>query len=127
MLGAADPMPQYYIPEYRSPQPLVSFFISIIINRFSSGYLNYLHSYFNQRLSCECLFVVQQSRILCCLAFPKAGVHKSWVLGCHGDYILCDGMNIYGSSVWNLFRVTPLAPRMLRCFVGLWKICEPLS
>ena len=34
--------------------------------------------------------------------------------------------NICGSSVWDLLRVTLLAPRIFRCFLDLWQICAPL-
>ena len=33
--------------------------------------------------------------------------------------------NIFGSSVWNFVHFTFLAPRILRCFLDVWKICGP--
>jgi len=34
--------------------------------------------------------------------------------------------NICGTSVWNLFHVTLLAPRILKWILNFWKICGPL-
>jgi len=35
--------------------------------------------------------------------------------------------NIAGSSVWNLFHVSLLAPRVSRFLLDFWKICAPLQ
>jgi hypothetical protein len=34
--------------------------------------------------------------------------------------------NVCGSSLWNLFHVTLLAPRILRLILDFWKICATL-
>jgi len=35
--------------------------------------------------------------------------------------------NICGSSVWFMFLVTPVAPRIVRWLLAFWKICGPLA
>ena len=43
-----------------------------------------------------------------------------------GDWIVFGGAYfICGPSMWILFRVTLLAPRVFRCFLDLWTICAP--
>jgi hypothetical protein len=42
--------------------------------------------------------------------------------GCH----IAWAATFFGSSVWNLLHVTILVPRVLRCLLYFWKLCEPL-
>lgn len=61
----------------------------------------------------------------CCFLSLKPGVHKSWVPGCPGDYILCCGSHCYAFSLWNLLDVAHLAPRILRWLENLGNLCTP--
>ena len=43
--------------------------------------------------------------------------------GHRGNKLFTVASNACGSSVWNLLRVTLLAPRILRWFLDFWNIC----
>jgi hypothetical protein len=62
-----------------------------------------------------------QSSILGTKVVPvsRAGVHEFRVPGHRGD-CLSGAPHISGASVWNLFHVTALAPRILRWLQNLW-------
>lgn len=68
----------------------------------------------------------QQSRE--CLVYsrhsPSSNCRTPFQAPGHLDnYIFTVAINICGSSVWNLLRVTLLAPRIIRWFLDFWKIC----
>jgi hypothetical protein len=57
----------------------------------------------------------------------KPEVHKSWALRHLLSKICITVPNICGPLVWNIFRVTLLAPIIFIELLELWKICATMS